>query len=612
MSDWVSLQLKPIDFGADKFGSLVQKMADYLDTLASILDAFLKFVQDFDDPLTQALKAIIDEIKSLIEGLLDQAGGYMLYVPIAKRFQTNFLGLGDITPNWASSLGIFESDVSPIDYNDPGLSKLLTDANRYAGGNAGFFRIILDSLYDTGDLNRPQFYNDADYIGGVTLLTGTGQDPLGILDDLWTLGGMFNLPDSMPRVPRPKNLTAKVLRHTSLDAEGSEYEFDTFLTWDPPEPAITTLRDLGGATVYPDRYAIIRCKNDVGALAATNIIDLMGSRSISNGDTSTDGKCTVIYEDTYNLTDVNYLDKNVVAARDDTFYYVIAWKLKGNNPDDVEDSGNETTFDYWHISNVARVVPYSTIPDSTYPDWLRTPSVASMFPSIAVMLRRMTAYIEGIAGKIISVSATHDSYVQVLRDEVLFYEQLAGNILAQVEKLENLFKLPASGVYARSFSGLGGNRFFISDLASSLVPKPGKIVPPFHKGDEYVTGVVILAGGPKPSIEAFLSALNLFIDVSGGSISNKISTTGETAPTYIDEEGNIVTDTVSNVLADLDSAITQAEEITFKDNLTIGKESKSDPIFTEKTIQNIAQCSKPETPVIEFGPNMEVITDANV
>jgi hypothetical protein len=69
------------------------------------------------------------------------------------------------------------------------------------------------------------------------------------------------------------------------------------------------------------------------------------------------------------------------------------------------------------------------------------------------------------------------------------------------------------GIYVRKFFGQGGNQFFLSDLANSLAPGFPN-APPYTRGDEYVTGVVWLTGGPRALVEAVMAMLDMFFPTS--------------------------------------------------------------------------------------------------
>lgn len=498
---WSKVAIDIPDVGAGTLATLIEKIREYLELLTGVLRTISKFLKSINDPLSAVLEALISELEELVSSFLADVGGYVLFVPVRKRLMTNFLGLGDVTPSWAGDLGIFGQTTSAIGYNDPAVNEFLTDANRFNGGNAGFFSTVVDSLYDEGDTNRPQFFEDEDYIGGLVLVAGTNADPLGFLDDMWKLSGIFDAPDPMPKVPRPSGLEVR-----TIDGIGGG-TFNALLTWDAPDTPVYKLEDLGGVVLYPSRYAIIRAKNQTESLTAQTVIDLMGTRELSQGDTFANGGVEVILEDEYNLTKVSYLDEGVPATDEDVYYYAVAWQLKAFGAKEEITADGGVDLDYWHISNVARAVPFPTLPGSTPPDWKRTPSVAKIFPQFAALLERLTALISAFAARLQSPSTVLDNYIQFLENEITRYESIAASILNDIAKLESKFQLPTAGLYARTFQGQGGNTYFISDLAKGFSQNdPDR--PPFTRGDEFVTGAVLLAGGRQPDVTAFIEALS--------------------------------------------------------------------------------------------------------
>ena len=574
---WNKLDIKVPDVGTGTLTDIIQNIKDAVSVLTSILETILNVVPSFTDPLAALLKALIDELKSVVEGFLEDYGAYSLFVPVGRKLQTNFYGLGNIEPSWAGELGIFGGDTSQVDPANPELNEFLVQANRYNGGNAGFFKTVVDSLYDEGDPNRPQFIDDEDYVGGMVLLLGTEFDVLGLLDDMWTLNGVFTGPDTTPKTPRPKNLKARTIEGVSNE------QFSALLTWDAPETPIWALPDLGGMVLMPERYAVFRGKNTTQVLTAANVVDLMGKRDVSVGDVFLDGQMEVIHESEYDITVASYLDEDIPTGPDDAFYYAVAWKLKayGANEPITENTGKE--LDYWQISNIARVVPYPTLPASTPPDWRRTSSVADLFPAFASLLRKLVAQIEAFSTKLTSPADALRNYVDFLKNEILRYESIVNSILDDVARMKSLFKLPQAGVYVRTFKGRGGNDFFITDMANSFLPsEPTR--PPFDRGTEYVTGVVIMTGGPKPAVDGLITGLEWIFGTA--------STTSEQAEMY----------------EQLGKALDDVEDAFFGDDMQEEEppaETTPPPEF-DLALNPLSKREEEVEPA-RFGPNMEVL-----
>ena len=510
MSEWKKLELSAPSLDMAPLQEIVKLLKAYLMAMTEILDILLEMAQAVADPISTAIKTLIEILKETVESLLEGVGIYFLYVPIKKRLSTNFMNLDDITPPIADKLGIFGQPASAADWDNPNMAKFLVNANRYSGGNAGFFTTVVGSLDDIGDTNRPQFFSDVDHVAGITLLMGTNVDLIGFLQDLWTFMGMFKLPvlGAMNQVPSPTGLRGRVISVTNGEA-------DVFLQWDHMSVPLTTLSNLGGIIVYPVEVAILRIKNDVAALTARSATEIFGQNRLDKGMVFGDADVVDIFK--FNALDTTYIDTKVKVDGpfgDDIYYYAVAWRFKAFKNAQAYQANDGEELNYWQISNVVEIIMEPTLPGSTPPDWLRTPSISSLFPGLASFLRYLTAQIEALAAKFTTALDLFSAYIEFLRSEIDRYEELVRRILDLVAKMSLNFDMPTVGIYARTFSGQGGNTFFISDMANSLTDGYPN-APPFHQGDEYVTGVILLAGGPVHVVSAFEAALKLmFGDIS--------------------------------------------------------------------------------------------------
>jgi len=522
----LSLELPNFDWAED-FVEFIEKAQEVLNVLVTLLETLADLLLGLlEDAFIQLIKRLIEALKKLIEGFLDDLGLYLLYVPIKKRIMTNFMGLGDITPSSKALSALFQAQPEYMSgqAGDPIKKQFLTDLNRYMGGNYGFYSTIVESLYDQGDKNRPQFDNPDDYVGGMVWVMGTALDPFGLLDDIWRLLGLFlNLfkTVSTPTVPVPTGLTAQAIAYPSDAKQKASF----LLEWDLPPFPITTLPDLGGVRSYPTRYAIIGVKNDPTAMSAQNVVQLFGTRKLTKGMQTASGNAKVLEENTWDPLKVAYIVRDVPAVQNDSFIFFIAWKVTVEGDENSDYKGSKE-LDYWDLSNAAYVVPYPTLPRSTPPDWIRTPSVAEIFPEFGYLLRLMMAQIEKLLDKLMSPAELLKQYIAMLRREVERYGALVNAILEQLKKIAELLNLPKNvgGIYVRKFYGKGGNQFFLNDLATSLAPGFPN-APPYTRGDEYVTGVVWLAGGPNPQVQAVMSILDMFFPVSS-STENMIESLG--------------------------------------------------------------------------------------
>jgi hypothetical protein len=498
----------------------------------------------------------------MLEGLLTDASLYLLFVPNGKRFSTTFAGIGDLTP--------------PVSYVfPPGPDSSMTSdersfleaTSRYSGGNAGFYRQVAASLQDQGDRNRPQFTSQTDYIAGLVMMIGTNVDPFGFLDDLWSMKGLFgNLLKSTTetKIPKPENLTAY-----ALVKPGSDKKLQVLLKWDTMEVPVRTLPDLGNTVVIPRRRAIIGVRNSIRHSTANNMLELMGKRDINSLDNN-GPNIWVINEQLFNPLENSFIVDNLRVEEGEMEAYEegVPWTTSYGK-----------VLGYWDLSNSARVFPFPTYPDSTPPDWVRVPSIADLFPSMAYFLRIVMGYIDAIGARLVAPSNLLSDYVAFLKKEIQRYESLVTAILTQIKAITDLLRLPTKtgGVYVRPFYGKGGNRFFLSDLFKSLTPSFPN-APPFHRGDEYVMGVVALLGGPDPIVRTNFELLKAIFSSGSSEIETLADTLGE--------------------------AIVGLEEAAFGEEFTPSDTQL--PLFSA-SLESLVLCNPPTPPTQVFGPDFKVV-----
>lgn len=577
----------------DPIADIIDKIKEFLNMIAQVVDTVLNTLLLAADALVEAIRAVLNAIKETVEGILEDLNIYLLVVPIRKRFMTSFAGLGDVTPpNWAGNFAAFSNQYNAR-YPDvtPQQAEFYAKLNRYNGGNYGYFRTVLESLQDPGDRCRPQFTSPNDYVGGAIFLMGTDLDPFGLLDDLWSFLGLFGglLKDSgLRKVPKPKNLRAQVISVPSKNA--AEGKMTVLLKWDTLEIAETVIPDFGSLYLKPERYAVIRIKNDPSCGRANTVADLTATRELTKGLKF--GNAEVIEEAEFNISSVTYMDVDVPVTKKDTYYYAVAWKLKGagtvtawvNIDELIQDAtaaAKEVSLGYYYMSNIVRVTPFPSYPKSTPPDWIRPPSIEELLPEFGYLLRKLVMYLESVADKFISNVDYLKQYVQMLKDEVARYNALAQYILDQLKKLLNLFALPSitGGLYMRTFFGQGGNDYFLRELGAGLSGGEEN-APPFTAGTEYVTGLVLMTGGPQYVVEPVMSLINL---LWGGS----------------------VPDPLWRSLTDLQSSLSSLEDINdFGGDMSVEDLEKNEAALEEYNDQ--AKCERSPEVQYQFGEDMGV------
>lgn len=582
LTKWVKADIAiPDTEWASKFAEYIDKAKALLDALVTLLEGLVDFLVGLiEDAFIKLIKTLIQMIKDALQSFLDDIGLYVLFVPIRKRLMTSFMGLGDITPSNKALSFLFQNNPEYLESQagEPVSQTFLNDLNRYSGGNYGFYTTVVESLYDIGDIHRPQFDSPNDYVAGTVMMIGTPLDVFGLLDDLWRLFGMFGdlaKGVSPATVPIPTGLKARAITYPT----DAKHKASFLLEWDIPAFPLSSLPDFNNVIYEPTRYAVIAVKNDVVAAGAQNVMQLLGTRDLHEGLMARAGNVVVLKEDKWNYTKAAYIARDLDAVKDDGFYFFLAWKceLKKFNKSLGE-------LNYWSLSNCAYVVPYPTLPRSVPPDWVRTPSVAELFPQLGMLIRLMIAQLEKLADRLISPAELVKQYVEFLKSEVERYSELVDTILEQVKRIAEMLQLPTSlgGIYLRNFFGKGGNNFFMTDLGNSLMPGFPE-VPPFLRGDEYVAGVIFLVGGNRPDVEGYYKMLQALFPAKG------------------DKE---------NMVASLGQPVTEMEQQIFGEDIQV---SEPEAIFDESLCPITAGSAidpASEIPKVTFGEDFMPVSAA--
>lgn len=573
-TSWGKLEIPIPDFSPlERIAKIIDELRKVLQAVVNLLNAIAKLLVGLADAAAALIKQIIDQIREFIEGLLTDAGLYTIFIPNGKRFNTTFAGLGDITPPMSTLFAPAPTDPQMSDSQ----RDFLVNANRYSGGNPGFYRQVAASLNDRGDRNRPQFMNETDWVGGLVLMLGTNIDPFGFLDDLWKLKGTFGSlfkSTNETKVPKPQNLQAYPL----VKPGHRDKKLSVLLKWDTLDVPIWTLPDLGNIVLIPKRRAIFAIRNNILASTANNVLELVGTRDITESTTSGDD-IFVVSEREIIPGENSYVVRDLPIEDGDVYHFALAWQLRVYGADDDWTTDPGQLLPYWDLSNMPQVYPFPTLPDSTPPDWSRTSSVADIMPPVAYFIRVVAGYLEMLANRLMAPSEIVRDYIEFLRKEMLRYEQIVESILLQIRSLTELLMLPKKlgGVYIRSFEGEGGNQFFLSDLAKSLTSDFPN-APPFHRGDEYVMGIILMAGGPQLKVKASTDLLKTIFVSGNRDIISLTDTLGE--------------------------AISGLEEAAFEENFN-EKEDDTIPTFNEALQPTLKLCHPPMLSIKTFGDNLQ-------
>jgi hypothetical protein len=508
-----------------------QSLISVVKGAAGVADAALQSVRDAADAaatapaipdIPSATAAAASALVSALDALVSGTRAHVMLIPIAKV-------IPDQPPPRAPAT---VDDLQA--WLDIRLGPATGTAEAYqalvagTGGNSGFYRAFIESLFDVGDPNRPQFVNQSDAVTMTVIMAGAASyaaaaQAASVLDQLIQPRGAVGGAGARV-IPVPQGVAAKPV------AASSGARIAIQITWDPP-PVAVALPYFPGLSVSVRRYAVIRM-TQASAPSTRSVLDLFATQDLSEGLTS--GPASVIAIGSG--LNSKFLDSDPPSDPSSPLYYCVAWEVEI-----VEPSGT-TIMPFDQVSGVVKIAASSPPPAHTGspPDWGAVGVAVDAFPALADIAQRVLAQIrfliDGNPSPTSRLSAS-------LRTAVRMADRLsarAEDLLVDVDRLQASLSRPLPSLHAIQLtSGTGGNAFLAAELARRLGDLSDPARPPFDSG-EYVCGVCIAAGAPRladlaPTIALFESLV------------------GPAAPD----------NPLLSVLTAIDTAVTQAETEVF-------------------------------------------------
>jgi hypothetical protein len=400
------------------------------------------------------------------------------------------------------------------------------------GGNAGFYRAFLESLFDAGDPNRPQFFGQSDAVTMTVIMSGAASyasvaHAASVIDQLIRPPGSGG--GSGGRViPVPQGVSARPV------AAAAGGRIAVQVSWDPPQGVIT-LPYFPGLSMAVRRYAVIRMTSP-RATSVRGVLDLFQTQALVEGMTARDAKVVAVGSG----LNSRFLDSDPPTDPSAPLYYCVAWEV-----DVVEPSGT-VTMPFDQVSGVVKVAAIAPPPTPTGspPDWRTVASALDTFPGLSNLVRGVLAQLDTLVGGSPSPTSRLASAMKQASDMAQRLSARASDLLADVDRLQASLSRPLPSLHAIQLtSGTGGNAFLAAELARRLgdLSDPGR--PPFDSG-EYVCGVCAVAGAPR------LADLAPVIDLFGSLVGPA------------DQDNPLV-----SVLTAIDTVVTQEEATVFDPGL---------------------------------------------
>jgi hypothetical protein len=486
----------------------------------------------------QAMQLIVQQAITLIQGLIRQvsvdAGVYVLAIPLPKKILVDPAWFTDPADQAIANpstfpLGPFLRDLPEAQrqrlYSRIDFDKLFNPSTAGVGGNSYLVKTLMESIYDAGDLNRPRWTGSGYWAYGQIVVGASDVSQLlGMLLYLDALmSGATGTTTSLARAQAsivPTRIQARV-----APAEGVAYP-PVIIEW-PPVTTNQIATSLDGATVTPIRLAVIR-STDFRARGALRVRELFPDGQLTEGATGNFG-ATVIAEMAFDGIRSRVVDRGPFTEGQE-YYYHVTFQTRLVPPDSpIVTTGYETLSAHSMVTYSSLAV--APLSPSKPPDWVRTPSLSSLFPPLAQVLYEVNLALDNLKGNARQVNAYNQGYSTFLDRQTTRLTAQADEIARRIQGLSSLFAAPTGGrAWFRTATGQGTLAGFLADYVEGLTDLGDATSPPFTTGTELTASVILLACGPDPTpVAALYEMLKLLF---GGS---STTTPEQTALQQIDQ-----------------------------------------------------------------------------
>lgn len=532
-SPWVSLQVQTPD-ALTAVNTAVTGALSSVKTQLQLVQAEVRakaLLMTSPDDLTlaglnAAVQAVMHAAETAVSQLLDDTGAYMLVVPLPKK------GFVRLLPNSASNApgSTFFSLPLPnlieqlpeeerVRLRDSSIYEQLSDASStYNGGNAYFVRTVAESMFDPRDSSRPKFSNQ-DYWAYAVLIGGAADVASAVPLATFVERLVGNLvPGSATR-----GISAVVPQNVRVTQSGRGRL--AVVEWEPVSPS-RVLISFDDAVVRPVEYVIVKSK-DFRVMTAQTVADLFGTEDLELNQTGRFG-AKVIAKNQYDGITARWIDHGSLEV-DTDYYYMVGFKCRVIGPEtpwraDPDDhSPIFLPYDKLVATGPIRVrTGAAPLTHGRLPDWTRVPSFATFVPPVEKFLDSCLEVVRSIGRATQTASDINDRYVAALEAEVQRYATMIEEFSRRLQTITNLLTMPrsAAGVGMKTGTGQGSAATFLSQVIKDFSDLSDTNRPAFDQGDEYVTGLVLLAVGPDP--DAVLKQLEIFKLLFGGGDENEL------------------------------------------------------------------------------------------
>lgn len=484
--------------------------------------ASLPSLPDLPDPAAVAALAIVAALDALVAG----TKVHVVMIPVSKVIPD------PMPPRAPATVDDLQAWLDIRLGSTTGTAEAYQALVAGAGGNAGFYRAFLESLFDAGDPNRPQFFGQSDAVTMTVVMAGAASyasvaHAASVIDQLIRPPGSGGGAGGRV-IPVPQGVTARPV------AAATGGRIAVQVSWEPPQHVIT-LPYFPGLSMVVRQYAVIRVTSP-RATSVRGVLDLFSTQTLVEGMVAKDAKVIAVGSG----LNSRFLDSSPPTDTSTPLYYCVVWEV-----DVIEPSGT-VTMPFDQVSNVVKVAATAPPPTSTGspPDWRTVASALDTFPGLSDLVRRVLAQLDTLVGGSPSPTSRLASALEQASGMAQRLSARAGDLLVDVDRLQASLSRPLPSLHAIQLtSGTGGNAFLAAELARRLgdLSDPGR---PAFDASEYVCGVCVVAGAPR--LADLAPVITLFGSLVGPANG---------------------TNPLVSVLTAIDTVITQAETTVFDPGL---------------------------------------------
>ncbi len=436
------------------------------------------------NPVEATLRAAVEQIDQYIAGITGNTQCHAIVIPIRKRT----LRRGD-----ARHMTALDDWFHPT---EPAYSWVARAKSSVAGPGV-FYRTLVDSVGDAGDINRPDFPSDYAVVGACVLAGAeTLQDlqvPLRLFTTLFT--GNQRLAPAATLLPTVQNL--KVTPAALRGGVG------VHLRW-TPLPPVNNAPLFSDDTVVAKEIFLVRTSRPFqqGFLSWDDLFN--GEQPRETGLLRARDTEVIARIPNHGFVTAHVDSRNLLDP-DKTYYFAACVRYTINGV--LQPMGA--------LSNVVRVTRIQAAPSSGQarpPDWIATPSLAQLIPPLYHVINRIRLGVARLGTRTVSNSGAQQLLEQTLNQLqrlVTQWESTTAEVQDITARLQAITSAGTpSGMYSTVIAkDTGGVTGWMAELARRLSEEDG----PALSDQALVVGYVVLAGAPRlPDLSGVLALLEMF------------------------------------------------------------------------------------------------------